>query len=143
MTSSIHRMKEFKEFLIKRNPSKKFADKYATYLTSNVIKNNAMSLYGTKSILDIDDVVKLNKVYLAVKFDAANIRHYVIEVRKILVFFIVFCIFSAHCLPHHSEISTFAISYVHIAHENEYHSTRIHLDYRNPSTRPPCTVERT
>ena len=34
MTSSIQRMKEFKEFLIKRNPSKKFADKYATYLTS-------------------------------------------------------------------------------------------------------------
>ena len=74
MTSSIQRMKEFKEFLIKRNPSKKFADKYATYLTSNVIKNNAMSLYGTESILDIDDVVKLNKVYLAVKSDAANIR---------------------------------------------------------------------
>lgn len=38
MISSIQRMKEFKEFLIKRNPSKKFADKYATYLTSNVIK---------------------------------------------------------------------------------------------------------
>lgn len=65
---------EFKEFLLKRNPSEKFANKYMAYLNSSLVRNIARKITGNENIFSVHDISALQVIYLEVKKDKANIR---------------------------------------------------------------------
>ena len=64
----------FREFLLKRNPSEKFAIKYSTYLSSSLITSQTKHIAGVDRILDVINLGDLNKIYLSVKANSSNIR---------------------------------------------------------------------
>lgn len=64
----------FRDFLLKRNPSRHFADKYMTYLTSSVVRSKAKSISGCDIIYNVENLTQLNEIYQLVKADKANIR---------------------------------------------------------------------
>lgn len=64
----------FKEFLLRRNPSKSFADKYVTYLKSNLVRNMTRQVIGNNDIYNASTIKQLNEIYHLVKGDDANIR---------------------------------------------------------------------
>jgi len=64
----------FKEFLLKRNPSKSFADKYVTYLKSSLVRNMTRQVIGNDDIFNVSSLKELNEIYHLVKGEDANIR---------------------------------------------------------------------
>lgn len=64
----------FREFLLKRNPSEKFAIKYITYLSGSLIRSQTKHIAGVDSILNVIILGDLNKIYHSVKADPSNIR---------------------------------------------------------------------
>lgn len=64
----------FKEFLLRRNPSKSFVDKYVTYLKSGLVRNMTRQVIGNDNIYNVLTIKELNKIYHLVKGDDANIR---------------------------------------------------------------------
>lgn len=64
----------FKEFLLRRNPSKSFADKYVTYLKSSLVRNVTKQVTGKDDIYNVSSIKELNEIYHLVKGDDANIR---------------------------------------------------------------------
>lgn len=64
----------FRDFLLKRNPSETFADKYMTYLTSSVIRNITKKISGYDIIYNVESLSQLNEIYQIVKKDEANVR---------------------------------------------------------------------
>lgn len=64
----------FKDFLLKRNPSESFADKYVTYLNGKLVRSKIKLITGKDDIYSVDSVQQLNKIYLEVKTDSANVR---------------------------------------------------------------------
>jgi len=64
----------FKEFLLRRNPSKSFADKYVTYLNSSLVRNITRQVVGNDNIYNVSTLKELNEIYHLVKGDVANIR---------------------------------------------------------------------
>lgn len=64
----------FREFLLKRNPSKSFADKYMTYLNSSLVRNKTKDISGYDNIYNVESLAQLNEIYQLVKADEANIR---------------------------------------------------------------------
>lgn len=64
----------FKEFLLRRNPSKSFADKYVTYLKSSLVRNITRQVVGNDDIYNVSTIKELNEIYHLVKGDDANIR---------------------------------------------------------------------
>lgn len=64
----------FKEFLLKRNPSKSFADKYVTYLKSSLVRNMTRQVIGNDDIFNVSSLKELNEIYHLVKVEDANIR---------------------------------------------------------------------
>ena len=66
--------KGFKEFLLKRNPSKSFADKYVTYLKSSLVRNMTRQVIGNDDIFNVSSLKELNEIYHLVKGEDANIR---------------------------------------------------------------------
>ena len=51
----------FKEFLLKRNPSKSFADKYVTYLKSSLVRNMTRQVIGNDDIFNVSSLKELNE----------------------------------------------------------------------------------
>lgn len=74
MKQDSDRINAFRDFLLKRNPSKSFADKYIKYLDGNVIKRHTMAIAGTPNVSAIDSLSKLTDIYDMVKKDSDNIR---------------------------------------------------------------------
>ena len=64
----------FKEFLLKRNPSKFFADKYVTYLKSSLVRKVTRQVTGNDDIYNVSMVRELNQIYNLVKYNDGNIR---------------------------------------------------------------------
>lgn len=64
----------FKEFLLRRNPSKSFADKYVTYLKSSLVKKITRQVIGNDDIYSVSTIKELYEIYHLVKGDGANIR---------------------------------------------------------------------
>lgn len=64
----------FRDFLLKRNPSESFANKYMTYLTSSLVRNKTKSISGCESIYDVESLAQLNTIYKSVKIDESNVR---------------------------------------------------------------------
>lgn len=64
----------FKEFLLRRNPSKSFADKYVTYLKSSLVSNMTRQVVGNDDIYNVSTIKELNEIYHLVKDDDANVR---------------------------------------------------------------------
>lgn len=73
-TTPHERKNNFKDFLLRRNPSKSFADKYTTYLTASLIRRVTMNVATKESIYEVDDIAILTKIYQTVKTDESNIR---------------------------------------------------------------------
>lgn len=65
---------EFKEFLLRRNPSEKFADKYIAYLNSSLVRNTTRHFTGNENIFAVSNILTLQYIYITVKKDKANIR---------------------------------------------------------------------
>lgn len=72
--SPLEKQNSFRNFLLKRNPSESFADKYMTYLTSPLVRNCAKKISGCDSIYKVDSLNQLNEIYQLVKADKNNIR---------------------------------------------------------------------
>ena len=70
----VEKSRGFKEFLLRRNPSKSFADKYVTYLNSSLVRNITRQVIGNDDIYNVSTLNELNKIYHLVKGDDANIR---------------------------------------------------------------------
>ena len=64
----------FKEFLLKRNPSKSFANKYVTYLKISLVRNMTRQVIGNDDIFNVSSLKELNEIYHLVKGEDANIR---------------------------------------------------------------------
>lgn len=64
----------FKEFLLRRNPSNSFADKYVTYLKGSLVRNMTRQVIGNDDIYNVSTIKELNEIYHLVKDDDANIR---------------------------------------------------------------------
>lgn len=64
----------FRDFLLKRNPSGSFANKYVTYLNSKVVKNKTKLISGKEEIYSVESLSLLNEIYFEVKTDSDNIR---------------------------------------------------------------------
>ncbi len=52
----------FMNFLLKRNPSEKFANKYITYLNSSLIRSKTKHIASVDSILNVVNLGDLNKI---------------------------------------------------------------------------------
>lgn len=65
---------EFRDFLLKRNPSESFAHKYTTYLNSSLVRYITMKISGYDSIYKVESLTQLNEIYQLVKADGANVR---------------------------------------------------------------------
>lgn len=74
LSTSEDKIASFREFLLKRNPSEKFAIKYITYLSSSLIRSQTKHIAGVDSILEVTNLADLNKIYHGVKADSSNIR---------------------------------------------------------------------
>lgn len=74
MKRETDRINAFRDYLLKRNPSKSFADKYIKYLGGNVIKRYTTAIAGTPNVSAIDSLSKLTDIYNIVKKDSDNIR---------------------------------------------------------------------
>lgn len=66
--------KGFKDFLLRRNPSKTFAEKYMTYLTSSLVRNSTRQVSDQDDIFCVSSLKQLNEIYHLLKGDNANIR---------------------------------------------------------------------
>ncbi len=64
----------FRNFLLQRNPSVKFADKYLLYLDSSLVKKYAKELSGTENVYAIKSIDVLQSIYDALKADDNNKR---------------------------------------------------------------------
>ncbi len=64
----------FKEFLLQRNPSQKFADKYIAYLSSGLVKSITKEISKVTDIFLVTDLNDLNSIYLKVKANSNNVR---------------------------------------------------------------------
>lgn len=65
---------EFRGFLLKRNPSISFAEKYINYLNSGIVKNHTNEIAKVNDIFSVNSISDLNKIYCEVKTDPNNIR---------------------------------------------------------------------
>ena len=65
---------QFRRFLLLRNPSVKFADKYITYLGGSLIRNAVRDVASVNSIFEITKMGDLLTVYGIVKADSNNVR---------------------------------------------------------------------
>lgn len=74
MDNSLDRKEEFRGFLLNRNPSEKFAEKYIGYLSSGLIKRHTKELANKENIFLVDFVSCLMNIYHNVKIDANNKR---------------------------------------------------------------------
>lgn len=70
----LYKKTEFRNFLLNRNPSKRFADKYITYLGSALVTNATKRIANVDNIYKVTTMNKLNDIYIAVKADTNNIR---------------------------------------------------------------------
>lgn len=66
--------KGFREFLLRRNPSKSFADKYISYLSSRLVKRIARQVSEHDDIYSISTVKQLYDIYHLTKCESTNIR---------------------------------------------------------------------
>lgn len=64
----------FKDFLLRRNPSKTFAEKYMTYLTSSLVRSSTKQVSDQDDIFRVPSLKQLNEIYHLVKRDSSNIR---------------------------------------------------------------------
>ena len=64
----------FRNFLLQRNPSVKFADKYLLYLDSSLVKKYLKDLAGTENIYSIKSIELLQAIYEVLKNDDNNKR---------------------------------------------------------------------
>ena len=64
----------FKAFLLRRNPSEKFAIKYLTYLNSSLVQYKTKSIAGVVNIFEVNQISTIHEIYHAVKKDKTNIR---------------------------------------------------------------------
>lgn len=74
MAQLSNKVDEFRGFLLKRNPSIKFAEKYINYLNSGIVKNYTYKIAKMDEIFSVDNISDLNKIYCKVKTDPNNIR---------------------------------------------------------------------
>lgn len=65
---------QFRKFLLLRNPSVKFADKYITYLGSSLIRNTIRDVASVNSIFEVTKMEDLLTIYDKVKADSNNVR---------------------------------------------------------------------
>ena len=71
---TLRKKKEFKEFLLNRNPSNSFANKYITYLNGSVVKNAVHDVCSKQSIWEISDMSELMTIYNLVRANKDNVR---------------------------------------------------------------------
>lgn len=64
----------FKKFLLKRNPSEKFATKYITYMNSSLIRRKTKLIARVSNIYEVSSLPLLYKIYNEVKIESSNIR---------------------------------------------------------------------
>ena len=64
----------FKDFLLHRNPSQKFAEKYFTYLASSLVKTTTLEVSKVTDIFQVTDLNELNTIYAIVKANSNNVR---------------------------------------------------------------------
>ena len=64
----------FKEFLLRRNPSKSFTNKYVTYLKSSLVRKMTRQVIGNDDIYNVSTIKQLYEIYHLVKGDDVNIR---------------------------------------------------------------------
>lgn len=65
---------QFRQFLLSRNPSVKFAKKYIKYLNHSIVKNVTMQIASVNSIFEVTEMSHLLLIYGMVKANANNIR---------------------------------------------------------------------
>ncbi len=65
---------QFRQFLLLRNPSVKFVEKYIKYLGHSIVKDAIMEIASVNSIFEVTEMSKLYLIYGKVKADSNNIR---------------------------------------------------------------------
>lgn len=66
----------FREFLLARNPSEKFARTYFTYLHSTVVRKACAEHTSTDEIFSVQDFDDIENIYDEVKIDDKNIANH-------------------------------------------------------------------
>jgi hypothetical protein len=64
----------FREYLLARNPSLSFANKYIAYMQSSVIKRITYNTTKLQSVYMVNSLDTLYDIYEEIKLDDANIR---------------------------------------------------------------------
>lgn len=70
----VQKKKEFKAFLMKRNPSESFSDRYIRYLNARVVRNVVQDVCSNINIWEVTDMSELITIYTRVKANIDNIR---------------------------------------------------------------------
>lgn len=71
---AVQKKKEFKNFLLNRNPSNSFADKYITYLNGSVVKTAVHDVCSKQCVWDVTDMSELMAIYNRVRANKDNVR---------------------------------------------------------------------
>lgn len=66
----------FREFLLARNPSEKFARTYFTYLHSSVVRKACAENTSTDDIFSVESFDDIENIYDEVKLDDKNIANH-------------------------------------------------------------------
>lgn len=66
----------FREFLLARNPSEKFARTYFTYLHSTVVRKACAENTSTDDIFSVKSIDDIENIYDEVKLDDKNIANH-------------------------------------------------------------------
>lgn len=66
----------FREFLLARNPSEKFARTYFTYLHSRVVRKACAENTSTDDIFSVESFDDIENIYDEVKLDEKNIANH-------------------------------------------------------------------
>lgn len=66
----------FREFLLARNPSEKFARTYFTYLHSSVVRKACAENTSTDDIFSVENFDDIENIYDEVKLDDKNIANH-------------------------------------------------------------------
>lgn len=65
---------QFRQFLLLRNPSVKFVEKYIKYLGQGLVKSTTREIASVNNIFEVTEMSKLYLIYGKVKTDSNNVR---------------------------------------------------------------------
>lgn len=71
---ALNKKKEFKQFLLNRNPSNSFACKYITYLNGNVVRSTVQDVCSKQCIWEVTDMSDLMTIYIRIRTNKDNVR---------------------------------------------------------------------